>query len=175
MPLDYPRAVTVDEAISIRLAQDEDAQVISDWTQEPAVSRFWGGRTISVSEVLAKYTGRRAPHVVSYVITEVGRPVGYRQAWQLNGRFGLDMFISAPAQGRGIGTKSARGIATELTALGWSPLTVDPAVANVRALRLWRSSGFVPTGESGTDGGKRTQIMRFSQAKNRMDPEPGHR
>src|SRR5579875_2411131 len=118
MTRDYPSAVTVDESIAIRLANDSDAHTISRWTHAPEVSRFWGGCELSVDVVLAKHTGRRAPEVVSYVITEVGQPVGYLQAWQIDGSFGLDMFISVEVQGRGIGSAAARAIAVELTARG---------------------------------------------------------
>lgn len=143
MTRDYPSAVTVDESIAIRLANDSDAHTISRWTHAPKVSRFWGGCELSVDIVLAKHTGRRAPEVVSYVI-------------------GLDMFISVEVQGRGIGSAAARAIAVELTARGWVPLTVDPALDNSRALRAWRAAGFVPAGGFGTDGnGRTTQIMRF--------------
>lgn len=162
MTLDYPSALTVDESIVVRLADDSDARTISGWTRSPEVSRFWGGCELSPAVVLAKYTGRRAPEVVSYVITEIGRPVGYLQAWQIDGSFGLDMFISAQAQGRGIGSAVARAMAVELTARGWEPLTVDPAVDNARALRAWRTAGFLPSGAFGTDGdGRKTQVMRF--------------
>jgi len=163
MPLDYPRSVTVDESIGVRLAQDADAPVISCWTRAPEVCRFWGGREVPLHEVVAKYTGRRAPEVVSYVITQVGEPVGYLQAWQIDGSFGLDMFMSAAKQRHGIGCRAARAVAVALTSRGWSPLTVDPAVDNLGALRAWGVAGFVATGESGTDDrGSTTRIMRFA-------------
>ena len=158
----FPSTVVADGEVTLRLARDSDAQVISEWTHAPEVSRFWGGQAITVREALAKYTGRRAPEVISYVICELGRSVGYLQAWQRQGRFGLDMFISLAAQGRGIGPRAARAIATELAALGWVPLTVDPAVDDPRAIGAWRRAGFEATGELGEDEGKPTQIMTFA-------------
>jgi aminoglycoside 6'-N-acetyltransferase len=109
---------------------------------------------VPVEEVRARYTGRRAPEVVSYVISEELRPVGYVQAWQRAGHFGLDMFISAGAQGRSIGPRAGRALALALTSLGWIPLTVDPAVENVRAIGAWRSAGFAATGELSVDAGQ---------------------
>lgn len=103
----------------------------------------------------------KSARVVSYVITEQRRPVGYVQAWQEASRFGLDMFVSAEAQGRNIGPRAAQALAQALTALGWSPLTVDPTLDNARAIRAWRSAGFVATGELGMDDGRETQIMEF--------------
>ncbi|MFC6704498.1 GNAT family N-acetyltransferase [Flexivirga alba] len=154
--------MTVGGSIVVRLADDSDAELISSWTRAAEVSQFWGGHEIPLDDVLAKYTGRRAPEVVSYVITESGQSVGYLQAWQGGERFGLDMFLSAEAQGRGIGSRTAHAMAVELTARGWTPLTVDPASDNARAIRAWRSAGFVPSGELGTDDGRTTQIMYFS-------------
>jgi aminoglycoside 6'-N-acetyltransferase len=72
------------------------------------------------------------------------------------------MFIAAEAQGRGIGPRAARAIATELTALAWTPLTADPVVDNRRALSAWRAAGFDATGEVGEDEGKAARIMSFS-------------
>ncbi len=96
------------------------------------------------------------------MICEQARPVGYVQSWQGQDRYGLDMFIAAEAQGRGIGPRAARALASELTALGWVPLTVDPAVDNPRAIAAWRRAGFEATGELGEDDGKGTQIMSFA-------------
>ena len=157
----FARSVVADAGVTLRLANDGDAETISGWTRSPEVHRFWAGRVVPVEEVLAKYTNRRAPEVVSYVIREGRRPVGYVQAWQQASRFGLDMFISAEAQGRGTGPRAARALALALTKRGWTPLTVDPAVENVRAIAAWRAAGFAATGELGTDGGNATQIMTF--------------
>jgi aminoglycoside 6'-N-acetyltransferase len=158
---DFPSSVVADAEVTLRLANDSDAETISNWTRSPEVHSFWAGRPVPVEEVLAKYTGRRAPEVVSYVISEGRRPVGYVQAWQQGGRFGLDMFIAAEAQGRGIGPRAARALAQALAARGWTPLTVDPALDNVRAIGAWRAAGFASTGELGSDEGKTTQVMAF--------------
>ncbi len=128
--------------MELRLARDSDADAIAGWTRAPEVLEFWGGRPVELDEVLAKYTGRRAPDVVSYVILAEGRRVGYTQAWHRAGRYGIDMFIAADAQGRGIGSRAARALAYELITAGWTPLTVDPAVTNTRAIRLGGRQGF---------------------------------
>lgn len=158
----FPRSVVADSGVTMRLACDSDAELISEWTRAREVHQFWGGQPVEVHEVLARYTGRRAPEVVSYLICERARPVGYVQAWQRGGRFGLDMFVAAEAQGRGIGPRAARVLAIELSDLGWIPLTVDPTVDNARAIRAWRAAGFAATGEVGEGDGKVTQVMHFS-------------
>jgi hypothetical protein len=73
----FPTSVIADEGVTLRLARDSDAELISGMTRAPEVHRFWGGRAITVREAWAKYTGRRAPEVVSYVICERAEPVGY--------------------------------------------------------------------------------------------------
>jgi aminoglycoside 6'-N-acetyltransferase len=158
----YPSSVRAAAGTWLRLARDDDAPFIAEWTHDSAVHRWWGGRELTVEEVLAKYTGRRAPEVVSYVICEQGRAMGYAQAWQRTDGFGLDMFIAAGAQGRGLGPLAARALAEELHAAGWVPLTVDPALDNTRAIRAWRSAGFVATGEPADDGGVLVQVMTFT-------------
>jgi aminoglycoside 6'-N-acetyltransferase len=167
---DFPTSVLADAGVTMRLARGTDAELLSEWTHAPEVNQYWGGRPITVQEALAKYTGRRAPEVVSYVICEQARSVGYLQAWQQQGRYGLDMFISREAQGRGIGPRAARALATELTALGWRPLTADPALDNPRAIGAWRAAGFEDTGELGVDDGKTTQIMSFSAPQSAQPP-----
>ncbi len=157
----FPSSVQAASGVTLRLARERDAEAIAEWTRAPEVYRSWGGQAVDMDEVLAKYVGRREPEVVSYVICERGRPMGYAQAWQRDGRYGLDMFIASESQGRGIGPLAARALAGELTAAGWVPLTVDPAVDNPRAIKAWRSAGFHETGEFGDDGGVATQIMSF--------------
>ena len=66
--LPYPSTLAAGEDVTLRLAQDTDAALISGWTRAPEVHRHWGGRAIDVDEVLRKYCGRRAPAVVSYVV-----------------------------------------------------------------------------------------------------------
>jgi aminoglycoside 6'-N-acetyltransferase len=143
------------------LACDDDALLISEWTRDPLVHRHWGGKPCEVEEVLEKYTGRRAPAVVSYVISADLRPVGYLQAWQDGHRVGLDMFVAAEAQGRGLGPRAARALAAELSALGWAPLTADPAVDNPAGIRAWQKAGFRSTGEQGFDDGTTTEILAY--------------
>lgn len=161
----FPSSVQAASGVTLRLARDDDAETIAEWTRTPEVFEFWGGRASELEEVLAKYTGRRKPGVVSYMICEQGSPVGYLQAWQRAGRYGLDMFIAAEAQGRGIGPRAAEALAGELTTAGWVPLTVDPAVDNVRAIKAWRAAGFRETGELGDDDGVTTQVMSFMPSR----------
>lgn len=76
---------------------------------------------------------------------------GYRSA-------GMDIMLGVPFQGAGIGPEALRLAARWLIAeRGHHRLTIDPAAANARAIRAYRSVGFKPVGimrryERGPDG-----------------------
>ncbi|WP_432519664.1 GNAT family N-acetyltransferase [Kineococcus sp. SYSU DK006] len=160
----HPSELTIDPSrgLRLRLSGPADAETITAWLSQEQVHRWWGGAPVALEEVRAKYTGARLPGVVVHVIETAAGPVGLIQAWHERGRCGLDMFLAAGAQGRGLGPVVARALAEELTARGWRELTVDPAVDDGRAVRAWQRAGFVPTGERGVDGGQETEVMVFA-------------
>jgi len=71
---------------------------------------------------------------------------------------GIDIFLSARFQGRGIGPDAVRTVARYLIEVrGHHRLTIDPAADNVRAIRTYEKVGFKPVGvmrqyERGQDG-----------------------
>jgi aminoglycoside 6'-N-acetyltransferase len=71
---------------------------------------------------------------------------------------GIDLFIDAAHQGRGLGRDAIRAMARYLfEERGHHRLTIDPAAANDRAIRAYRRVGFRPVGimrayERGPDG-----------------------
>ncbi|RPI29546.1 MAG: GNAT family N-acetyltransferase, partial [Actinomycetota bacterium] len=59
----------------------------------------------------------------------------------------VDIFVSAAAHGRGVGSDAMRTlIAWLIDARGHHRLTVDPATANMRAVHVYRRLGFRPVG-----------------------------
>lgn len=78
--LPWPSDVHAGSGITLRLACDDDAPHISEWTRDPRAHLRCGAGPLDLDEVLEKYTGRRAPAVVSYVISSDDAPVGYLQA-----------------------------------------------------------------------------------------------
>ena len=78
--LPWPSDVHAGSDITLRLAYDDDAPLTCEWTRDSEVHLHWGGTPLTLDEVLGKYTGRRAPAVVSYVISSDDAPVGYLQA-----------------------------------------------------------------------------------------------
>jgi aminoglycoside 6'-N-acetyltransferase len=166
MTRSYPADLVVDHPLPVRLrlTTPADAALITAWLGEEPVHRWWGGAPVPLAEVEEKHTGRRAPGVVTYLVEAAGRPVGLLQAWQDDDACGLDLFVAAAEQGRGVGPVAARALAEDLTARGWRDLTVDPAVENTVAVRAWERAGFVATGEQGDDGGRATLVMVFVPA-----------
>jgi aminoglycoside 6'-N-acetyltransferase len=71
---------------------------------------------------------------------------------------GLDIFLDAEHQGRGLGSEALRTLARYLVEVrGHHRLTIDPSAANERAIRAYGRIGFRPVGlmrryERGADG-----------------------
>ncbi|TMK59960.1 MAG: GNAT family N-acetyltransferase [Actinobacteria bacterium] len=71
---------------------------------------------------------------------------------------GIDIFITAPRHGQGLGSDAVRTLARYLIEeRGHHRLTIDPAVDNEQAIRAYRRVGFREVGvmreyERGTDG-----------------------
>ena len=71
---------------------------------------------------------------------------------------GIDIFITAPRHGQGLGSDAVRTLARYLIEeRGHHRLTIDPAVDNEQAIRTYRRVGFRDVGvmreyERGTDG-----------------------
>src|SRR5207244_7129149 len=85
----------------------------------------------------------------SFVVEEDGEPVGYVQAWTDDGGHsgGIDLVLLPAAYGRGLGPDAGRALAQQLVRRGWDPVTVDPALDNLVAIRAWEKAGFVSEGE----------------------------
>lgn len=134
---------------SLRPATEADLDLLAGWFADPAFVEWWGGRPLPRAEVAEKYAGRRAPGVESYVVETGGEPIGYIQAWTDDGGAsgGLDMVLVPARQGQGLGPDAGRALALELVARGWNPVTVDPALPNLRAIRAWEKAGFAVEGE----------------------------
>ena len=159
----YPDRLQVNDELELRLSSSRDADRLQSWTQDPDVYKWWEGRPLDKEEVEEKYTGKRLPEVIAYIIEHDKKPIGFIQAWQENGKRGLDMFLSIAAQGQGLGSTVAHALATDLSERGWDNVTVDPAVENEKAIRSWARAGFVANGVFDEDNGHKTQIMVFKE------------
>jgi aminoglycoside 6'-N-acetyltransferase len=125
---------------------------------DPTVTRWWG--TDDPDTALADVAGQDGH--VTLVIDIHGAIAGavmyaeepdpdYRHA-------GIDVFLGAAFQGRGIGSEAIRVLARYLfDERGHHRLTIDPSADNDRAIRAYQAVGFRPVGimrayERGRDG-----------------------
>jgi len=135
--------------VELRPATEDDLDLLAGWFADAEFVRWWGGEPLTREVVAHKYVGRRGPDVESFIVEEHDEPVGYVQAWTDGGggSGGIDLVLVPEAQGRGLGPDAGRALAEELIRRGWDPVTVDPALDNLVAIRAWEKAGFVSEGE----------------------------
>jgi aminoglycoside 6'-N-acetyltransferase len=157
--LEIRRKLTV-----VRRATLEDVDRLVGWHADPEVSRYWDGETFTREEICARLERR---DVGSWIVEELGEPVGYLQSWQEEGgprRGGLDGFLTPAARGRGLMPDAANALARRLLHEGWTEVTVDPYLWNERAIRAWAKAGFVEISRHPADDEQHSDdwlLMRF--------------
>src|SRR4051794_39182095 len=135
----------------VRPATDDDADMLVAWFADPETSKYWDGETFTREQMLHRLRRRT---VDAWIVESNGRPVGYLQSWwedDLPKQGGLDGFLIPAARGLGLMPDAARALATSLVDEGWAQVTVDPYEWNERALKAWRTAGFVPEARHGPD------------------------
>ncbi|MFF4341789.1 GNAT family N-acetyltransferase [Kitasatospora sp. NPDC001540] len=148
-----------------------DLELLAGWFADPGFVEHWGGVPLSRAEVAAKYLGRRRPRVESFLVLDGSGPVGYAQYWRAGPEGGgIDLVLRPQDRGRGLGPDAARALLAHLGGeSGWRRVTVDPAAANVRAVRAWEKAGFRKTGEPSVDG---NLLMEHRPAERRTGAPP---
>lgn len=137
------------ETVSLRPAEDADADLLVAWHDDPEVARYWDDEHFTRDEMLARL---QRVDVEAYIVEADGEPVGYLQVWREGDAGGIDMFLAAGARGRGLGPDAARTVARHLRVdRGWRRVTVDPYLWNEPAIRAWRRAGFRDVGEREPD------------------------
>jgi aminoglycoside 6'-N-acetyltransferase len=126
----------------------DDADALTAILQEPEVARWWP--RFDRERVLAELIAER-PDEEPFVIEEDGRTVGYIQtAEELEPDFhhaSIDLFLTAAAQGRGLGPDAIRILAADLIdRRGHHRIIIDPVASNVRAIAAYEKVGFRPVG-----------------------------
>lgn len=128
----------------LRPPAETDADALASILAEPEVAHWWPGfdRARVLAELIAKRTDEEP-----FVIEHQGQTVGYIQAAEeLEPDFrhaGIDLFLTATAQGRGLGPDAIRTLAADLIdRRGHHRLTIDPVAANARAIAAYAKVGF---------------------------------
>jgi aminoglycoside 6'-N-acetyltransferase len=123
---------------------EADRPALIEVLADPTVIEWWDtrGPEHSATELIAG-----EPGWFVWAIEADGRLAGSIQATEEADpdyrHAGIDVFMSAPFQGRGFGTDAVRTVARWLfEERGHHRLTIDPAAANARAIRTYEKVGF---------------------------------
>ncbi len=136
--------------LRLRPVTDNDLGDLLRWVSDPGVVEFYGQPPGSINETRAQYLEADVNPVWRFVIEYEGRGVGEIQYWhQYPGSdyawsAGIDIFIGEPdARDRGLGTEAVRTMLSYLfDQRGLHRVTIDPEVANMRAIRTYEKAGF---------------------------------
>jgi aminoglycoside 6'-N-acetyltransferase len=146
------------ERLLLRPLESGDVERLAEIAAEPEVRRWW--RDVTADDVQELVDGREG--VVGLAVERDGELVGmiqYHEETDPDYRHaGIDLFLASAHQGEGLGREAVGGVVRHLIHdLGHHRITIDPAVANERAIRCYASVGFRPVGvmrryERGLDG-----------------------
>jgi aminoglycoside 6'-N-acetyltransferase len=122
---------------------------------EPEVARWWGPQAEHPDRAELLGPEPRFAIVVDgalagWLACEENTDPMYRSV-------GLDLFLTTPLHGRGLGREALRLAVAHYIAQGHHRFTIDPAADNERAIRAYAAVGFEPVGrmrdyELGADG-----------------------
>jgi aminoglycoside 6'-N-acetyltransferase len=135
------------ERVTLRPVQAEDVDRLTEILREPEVGRWWG--VWDAVRVRKEMLGD--PETVVYAIEADGETIGLIQYWEETDpelrHAGIDIALATAWQDRGYGSEAVRVLARYLfEERGHHRLTIDPAVANERAVRAYERVGFRPVG-----------------------------
>ncbi len=146
------------ERLLLRTMTAADDAALAAIAAEPEVSRWWGA--VSERELADKAAG--AGDVVALAAELEGRVIGLVQYSQepdpMYRHATIDLFLSTAHHGRGLGREAVALVVRHLFEdLGHHRITIDPAAANVAAIRCYAAVGFTAVGvmrryERGADG-----------------------
>jgi aminoglycoside 6'-N-acetyltransferase len=134
--------------VTLRQAAEADADMLVSILAEDEVSRWWP--PFDRARVLEELVAERSDEE-GFVVEHDGRIVGYIQAAEEPDpefrHASIDLFLSSSAQGQGLGPEAIRVLAAELIdRRGHHRITIDPVVANTRAIAAYAKVGFRPVG-----------------------------
>ncbi len=146
--------------VALRALLEHDADALEAIATQPGIREWWGSD--EAGSTSAAGFAEEAREEIAFAIEvdgELAGWLGFYEEPEVDYRHvGLDIFLAPEHQGGGIGPAALRLAARWLTdERGHHRLTIDPARANVRAIRAYESIGFRPVGvmrkyERGRDG-----------------------
>ena len=159
----------VPASLAFRPITRADFPLLHEWLARPHVARWWHG--VPTPEEVETDFGPmldESSTTRAYIVLGDDEPIGYIQSyvalgsgegwWEREtdpGVRGIDQFLADPdLLGRGIGRRMIRQFVAELFAdPAVTRIQIDPSPTNFRAIRCYRSAGFVPVGVIETPDG----------------------
>ena len=149
-----------DGRVVLRPLEVGDAGALAAMVEHPSVRPWWGSEESGSRSAEGFAEDAREEHAFAIEVDGVlGGWLGFHEEDEPDYRHaGLDIFLGSEYQGAGLGPIALRLAARWLIdERGHHRLTIDPARANVRAIRAYASLGFRPVGvmrncERGPDG-----------------------
>ena len=162
------------ERLVLRPLAEADIGPLAAILREPGVARWWGdytderarGELLSETGWAIEVDGR----VAGWLAATIEDDPDYRQV-------AFDIFLAGSAQGRGLGREALRLAIDHFAARGHHRFTIDPAMANERAIRSYAAVGFRPVGvmrdyERGRDGRWHDNLLMDLLARELEPPPP---
>ena len=144
--------------VDLRAYRPDDLERFEAILNEPSVARWWGPPPPGGPGAAWVEDGGQVTFVVEHDDELIGSIQYYEELEPDYRRASIDLFLTTDAQGRGFGTDAIRTVARYLfEERGHHRLTIDPSVANERAIRAYERVGFRRVGvmrfyERGSDG-----------------------
>jgi aminoglycoside 6'-N-acetyltransferase len=166
------------DGVTVRPGGPADVEALRAILREETVARWWGPPD-PAEQIAADLCGDDdAVLLVVEVDGQVAGGVQYHEETEPMYRHaGIDIYLSATFQGRGVGTEAVRLVARFLFEhRAHHRLTIDPAAANERAIRAYAKVGFRPVGimreyERGADGRFHDGLL-MDLLRDELKPEP---
>jgi aminoglycoside 6'-N-acetyltransferase len=144
--------------VTLRPLEAADVPRLAEIAAEPEVAHWWLGLS---EEDLVELAGSEE-ETVPFVVELDGETIGLAQVGEETEpdyrHANVDLFLTSARHGQGLGADTVRTLAHWLfEERSHHRITIDPAVANERAIRSYESVGFKRVGvmrqyERGTDG-----------------------
>jgi aminoglycoside 6'-N-acetyltransferase len=143
--------VLVTAHLRLRPTRDEDIKPLSAALTDPAVARFWSGydEARTRAELIGPQSDTQvwAIELASGAPSDGGPVIGAVQASEEADpeyrHAGIDLFLAAAHQARGLGPEAIRAVATYLfTNRGHHRIVIDPAADNANAIKAYLAVGF---------------------------------
>ena len=134
--------------LALRPATLDDVPWLARIAAEPSVAPWWGEQG---EEIWRRRFIEQDQDAHRYVIEQDGSAIGFAQWYEEQDpeyrHAGMDLFLAQDAQGCGLGAEVVRLLARWLIDVrGHHRLVIDPAAANMRAIRCYQRVGFRPIG-----------------------------